>query len=256
MLYHYTSIESLALILRSNKIRFNRLDKVDDILESTLCDAARYVFVSCWTTSSAEDIALWHIYANNMKGVRIGLSQPPFKKYRILAGEYAGTIKIPDTIENAPISIEQCIQDDYLIFPPYDDDIFFRKIEYLDDEAYKQRNESIIAESPTKTTIFNGDLGRIKHERWKFQNESRFQLMIFPQSFRQPRHLPLSERPSAPISYFDLDVDIEILKDMEVVRGVNCTDADQIIIDSLLTTFGVKQPSKKSSLATTIRHNK
>lgn len=30
-IYHYTSTETLALILKSKKIRFNRLDQVDDM---------------------------------------------------------------------------------------------------------------------------------------------------------------------------------------------------------------------------------
>lgn len=30
-IYHYTNIEALALILKNQTIRFNRLDKVDDI---------------------------------------------------------------------------------------------------------------------------------------------------------------------------------------------------------------------------------
>lgn len=33
-IYHYTSIETLALILDNQKIRFNRLDRVDDLEES------------------------------------------------------------------------------------------------------------------------------------------------------------------------------------------------------------------------------
>ncbi len=32
--YHYTSIETLALILKNKSIRFNRLDCVDDLEES------------------------------------------------------------------------------------------------------------------------------------------------------------------------------------------------------------------------------
>lgn len=32
-IYHYTNIEALALILKNQTIRFNRLDKVDDIEE-------------------------------------------------------------------------------------------------------------------------------------------------------------------------------------------------------------------------------
>ena len=35
-IYHYTTIETLALILKNHTIRFSRLDKVDDIEESEL----------------------------------------------------------------------------------------------------------------------------------------------------------------------------------------------------------------------------
>ena len=33
-IYHYTSIETLALILKNKTIRFNRLDHVDDVDEA------------------------------------------------------------------------------------------------------------------------------------------------------------------------------------------------------------------------------
>lgn len=52
-IYHYTNIEALALILKNQTIRFNRLDKVDDIeegkAESWGVKFCKYVFVSCWT---------------------------------------------------------------------------------------------------------------------------------------------------------------------------------------------------------------
>lgn len=51
MIYHYTTIESLALILRNKTLLFNRLDCVDDLEEGSVCSSGiyvgRYVFVSC-----------------------------------------------------------------------------------------------------------------------------------------------------------------------------------------------------------------
>ena len=35
-IYHYTNLESLALILKNKTIRFNRLDKVDDLEEGNV----------------------------------------------------------------------------------------------------------------------------------------------------------------------------------------------------------------------------
>lgn len=37
-LYHYTNIETLALILRNQTIRFNSLDKMDDLQEQQTAD--------------------------------------------------------------------------------------------------------------------------------------------------------------------------------------------------------------------------
>ena len=35
-LYHYTSLATLALILKNRTIMFNRLDRVDDVEEGTI----------------------------------------------------------------------------------------------------------------------------------------------------------------------------------------------------------------------------
>lgn len=52
-IYHYTSIETLALILKYKTIRFNRLDQVDDYEEACYGSGdlnlhlGQYCFVSC-----------------------------------------------------------------------------------------------------------------------------------------------------------------------------------------------------------------
>ena len=90
-IYHYTSIETLELILKNKKIRFNRLDKVDDMEESIYGSGPNrtklgiYAFVSCWTKSEKENPALWKMYTD-YKGVRIGLDAMPFKTYKAKDG--------------------------------------------------------------------------------------------------------------------------------------------------------------------------
>ena len=47
-LYHYTNIESLALILKNRTIRFNSLDKMDDLQETMTADvenAGRFTYL-------------------------------------------------------------------------------------------------------------------------------------------------------------------------------------------------------------------
>lgn len=58
-LYHYTTIDTLALILKNRTIRFNRLDKVDDLEEKVVScgvNLAQYIFASCWTKDAEESI--------------------------------------------------------------------------------------------------------------------------------------------------------------------------------------------------------
>ena len=60
LIHHYTNIESLALILKSKKIRFNRLDRMDDLEEGRVeaqgIPVAKYTYVSCWTEDEEESI--------------------------------------------------------------------------------------------------------------------------------------------------------------------------------------------------------
>ena len=56
-IYHYTTIDTLSLILKNKTLRFNRLDKVDDLREYEALNKhnlAQYVFVSCWTYKEEE----------------------------------------------------------------------------------------------------------------------------------------------------------------------------------------------------------
>lgn len=58
-IYHYTSVETLAMILASHKLRFNRLDRVDDMREAQKhkgIDFGKYFFASCLLKGVAPSI--------------------------------------------------------------------------------------------------------------------------------------------------------------------------------------------------------
>jgi hypothetical protein len=60
-LYHYTNIETLALIMKNRTIRFNSLCNLDDLQEQTTQDNqnfGRFIFVSCWTDVKKESIPM------------------------------------------------------------------------------------------------------------------------------------------------------------------------------------------------------
>lgn len=80
-LYHYTSIESLALILKNKTIRLNSLDKMDDLQENIARDVenmGRIVFVSSWTKKEKDCVSMWKMYSGFESGVRIALPANPF----------------------------------------------------------------------------------------------------------------------------------------------------------------------------------
>ena len=85
-LYHYASLDTLALILHNRTIRFSRLDKVDDLQEQRSADSqnlGKMKLVSCWTSSDEESIPMWREYAGAECGVRIQMKIHPFKRYSV-----------------------------------------------------------------------------------------------------------------------------------------------------------------------------
>jgi len=145
-IYQYTNIEALAYILKNRTIRFNRLDRVDDVeegnAESLGVKFCKYVFVSCWTEIEEENIPLWKMYGGDKGGVRIGLEQKMFKEYPVSNlelgwGQSQGYImsKIPPQDMTNP---------NFFILPilNYDNDLFYRHVRYVDD-VYSYTKDAI-----------------------------------------------------------------------------------------------------------------
>lgn len=79
--YHYTSLATFATILARRTLRLNRLDGVEDCADgaTNLPGSRQIAYASCWT--EAEDcLAIWRLYGDNARGVRIGIdpSRAPF----------------------------------------------------------------------------------------------------------------------------------------------------------------------------------
>ena len=133
-IYHYTTIETLALILKNRNIRFNRLDKVDDLEEartkSNGLNLAQYRFISCWTKSEEESIPLWKMYTNNGIGVRIGLEQKMFKEYDF-KHQLPNYIKQEGEMQHL-FPIDAILSKDYFIVPLKYEAIFM-DIDYVSD---------------------------------------------------------------------------------------------------------------------------
>ena len=83
ILFHYTSFDALRHILSDKKLKFNRIDKVNDLMEPTIFgedELYQLVFVSCFSTEKIESIPMWSIYGKGENGLRISieLDKPGF----------------------------------------------------------------------------------------------------------------------------------------------------------------------------------
>ena len=196
LIHHYTNIESLAMILSTKKIRFNRLDRVDDLEEGRIevqdVPLGKYTYVSCWTEDKEESIPLWKMYTDNGIGVRISLPKDMFKDYMFIGGltglDVSALMRYVDHTQTPflwKIPGSEYKGKNYLIIPIESNNpaTFYYKIQYVDDvlSKTKEQAEKIIFDD----IDYNMDLGKVgifKHLRWEFEKESRFVLRIIPTS--------------------------------------------------------------------------
>lgn len=97
-LFHYTGIETAKQILLSHKIRFKRLDLLNDPYEGDFLfsdiplsqgEKRKVIYCSCWNNEEAESINMWHIYTE-MHGVRLKMKSSMFSKSLILQEQPSG----------------------------------------------------------------------------------------------------------------------------------------------------------------------
>lgn len=266
MIHHYTSINNLALILKSKKIRFKRLDTVDDISE--LNGVAQFfttcIFVSCWTEDQEESIPLWKMYTPNMQGVRISFPSEMFQK-KIVDSFWDENGGITKTYIG-PLSKEETLTDQYIIMNVFDNpDSFYKNVKYNNNypsiykNLIKQDNSGIKIEK-----MF--ELGAYKHEMWSFQKESRFTLYANPllplshplvngskdQQMQLAWYALNNDIPNV-MDYIDVDLDDSILNSIAVTLGPLCSYSDEIIASALLHEFANNGKISKSSLLGVIR---
>lgn len=250
-IHHYTTIETLALILQNKTIRFNRLDGVDDLEESEygISDVnlkmGMYYFVSCWTKDTIENIALWGLYTK-YKGVRISLDENMFVTY-----------PVNDTF-NSYFPEFHKIGDNYLIIAP-SNEVKLIDVEYVDDLKSKIKQLGIYTEDKENgkySLKLSNDFGTFKSKQWEFQKESRFKISVFP--IQQPdltqlkdpnnelyrlevitKSIAPSLKDSQPVSaqYFDIELSDFAFRDMEILLAPQTTVSEKIIVESLIKSF-------------------
>jgi hypothetical protein len=270
--HHYTTIQTLALILSSKNIRFNRLTNVDDIQESKnygKYDLSRFIYISCWTINDEESIPLWKMYTSDMKGVRITFNDDPFHIRKPNPSDMPGlNISVSeDTL--SPIPLNQMMSEKYFIMPSFlMKEHFGKKVEYVDDVTGMYENAVDIKINPDGTANMSipsaGDLAIHKNKVWAFQEEYRYNLLAFPPpaggySTKDIHDISNTAINSiyhgvAPESEFiDVDICPNELSRLTITLGPLCSYADELLVKALLEKYSPNSVLVKSKLSGQIR---
>ncbi len=238
IIYHYTTVDVLALILQNKTIRFNSLKKVDDKLDGThnnLKNAQDYIFASCWSKNKSESIPLWNMYSDNMSGIRIGVNKnlikPSYK--RVCKGSSYINLKEVINIVGNTNNI-YCFTDDFETNVDYDDvkyNKFIEEIEEIDEKTLELQE------------IIYTKLAEIKQKCWFFQEETRFVLFAISREGEclidgQTRLESILNNKRKPnVEHIDMILDSEVFTNMEILIGPKASPGSKVIIESLIEKF-------------------
>ncbi|WP_418301272.1 DUF2971 domain-containing protein [Lysinibacillus fusiformis] len=234
ILYHYTSVDTLALILKNQTFRLNNLTDMDDLEEGNSVDyekIGRFIFSSSWTNSSEESIPLWNLYTPDMRGIRIGMPKDFFSPN----DGYKNIRK--DCEANGVTFVDEQIK---LIEVIYTDDDNF-----LCPTIFKEIKENEIP--------FKFELDRVctyKRNVWKFQNEWRYCAKILPFTINEFYSMIEDEdKGKDKISnalrdlnfkifpYIDIPIESEMLSKMTIMLGPKMSYANKFLVESLVEKY-------------------
>lgn len=258
-IHHYTSIASLASILRHRTLRFGRLDTLDDTEEAQEIDEfnfGRMLFASCWVEKEEEDIAQWAMYGNAMKGVRISLPRQPFACVPLMSDSQSpmidlchhGYMLLPDTVDSA--------------------EDFLSRVIYVDDVAEEYRKRVKVS-GPSSMTYHGRptSLATFKNRYWEFQQEVRFILLAAagPSGWKDQEEWAAMftkmatesmdwAKKGPAVKFIDMELASDALEKGEITLGPLANDADRLIVDALVTTLAPGLTVRDSRLKGLIRH--
>ncbi len=261
-IYHYTTIETLALILKHKTIRFNRLDMMEDHCEKTFLmnqyNCSPYTYVSCWSENPVESIPLWNTYAPGGIGIRIALDKDfiDWDKQSIAFSvpSQPSHHKIPSKDSSGTISVTF---NPIRIYPPLSDEICYNHVTYANKEAYREYEDKIGMASSTDIDddMMRKYVGLFRKDKWAFQDESRFVIYAVPYTLTDAvvTHNEFVNliRLNVPnnVSFIDVPIKPEKLKHIEVLLGPNVNEAQTILVKALLKKYAPDSKLTVSALS-------
>ncbi len=265
-LYHYTSVDILALILKNRTIRLNPLSKLDDKQEQKSSDTKNigsFIFVSSWTSEVDESIPMWKMYTKPDAGVRIRLKSNPFLRQKTAFKDIASalSLKVPDGCDSVAsidtfLDISKLVNNGYFSAQAWGGDIL-KKVIYTDDLSLLE--PKLINSTKEEFQIIISKMGIYKNTHWQFQNEWRYLMSFFPlnlsinftssqESFKTLVSNLVQGIEIPPFEHFDLELDPDVLKDMEITFSPEISVANKTIVETLIQKYNPSATLKESIL--------
>ncbi len=259
MLYQYTNVEALALILSNKTIRFSALNKMDDLQEmqtSDLRNLGQFIFVSCWTDDAAEQIPMWKMYTDLESGVRIKLPKYPFAEVENRPEDFAKMYKKVISDETNGIYIKSLIPffkmaEGKFITPGLvqQKNILFQ-MEYTSDR--EKLYPAIMSSSGQYIHLDLGKLGKYKNKGWEFQREWRYIFIMLPLDLTDIEKVSnnadktvaeiINGSASLPFSSYDIKINEEAFSQMEIMLSPKLSAGNRVIVRDLVDKYN---PSAK-----------
>lgn len=271
-LFHYTTIDTLALILDSKSIKFSRLDQLDDKQESepfAEFNPLQYIFSASFTDDPKESIPMWKMYANMQTGIRIEFDShtmfKPTLKNIVIPNHNHEVAEFPPIIYTA-LNVNDVLNSDYALayWSTNEEDsicqcIKLKKILYINN--FQDKYKSLIE---ILTSVEDGKLSRnikynptnfgfYKSEYWAFQQEVRLLIYAVPfaKNTEEINKIVANERPLKSTMILVPLAD-ECLQNLSITLSPKVSNSSRLIVKALLSKYpNVK--IKDSCLLDTIR---
>lgn len=260
-LYHYTTIDTLALILRDKKIKFTPLTDLDDLEEKHLKDAwqyGKYVYISSWTEDDMESIPMWNMYSGLDCGVRLKMPSMPFEKYSVSSDVVISAVpkQVLNFYKSRNAEIEEYLDDmggPYYIIKHMPRLYKINYVENINDDKDGQSMQ-IYYELEEKLT----HLGRDKRVFWNFQKEWRYVLILLPVKFGSGENKHNENFADNlffyfPFKYYYLLLNKDAFLKMEIVLSPKISDGNRAIVNLLKEKYNPGMKIIESQLRGNLR---
>lgn len=250
-LFHYTTIEKLALILKNKTIRLNALCNMDDLQEGRSKDLqkiGRFFFVSSWTDEEEESIPMWNMYTVMDAGVRIGLPKNPFLRHQTKIDDlrkiFAASVEGEQDIDTF-LNLTDLIRQGVFSVQAWGGDIL-TQVQYTNDK--KLLEPQIVSTEGEKIILDTGCIGKYKNMYWAFQKEWRYMMTFLPFSitdnfnnmqaqFNLIVNRMANDMQSAPFDYYDLSLSPDAMNSLLITPSPKMTPGNRILLDALTKQY-------------------